>query len=241
MDLPGGHRDRGEGSAAEALLRECLLEELRVPETLEARLRKYAKRAPHVQVVPRRNSVHVVSLWLVPATPEELAGIDQTDDGKSEAHTPAMRPFAEFQAGTLYADAVAAGLHDLNHKKLARRFGSSRATTPSPSGAASSTLLVAAQPLPSPAPAALPLADLPNPLPASAVLPSAVPPDTPATPAPDAAKYERDVWFYRLKYPSRRGSITRWFPSSRFSADELSRFAPLRSIWSDDLSTPPPS
>ena len=64
--------------------------------------------------------MHVVSLWLVPATPEELAGIEQTDDGKSEAHSPAMRPFAEFQAGTLYADAVAAGLHDLNHRKLAK-------------------------------------------------------------------------------------------------------------------------
>ena len=100
-----------------------------MPETLEARLRKYAKRTPHAQVVPRRDSVHVVFMWLVPATPEELAGIEQTDDGKSEAHSPALRPFAKFQAGTIYTDAVAAGLHDLNHKKLARRFGSSGATT----------------------------------------------------------------------------------------------------------------
>ena len=46
LDLPGGHRDRGEASAAVALLRECLSEELRVPASLASRLRKYAKRAP---------------------------------------------------------------------------------------------------------------------------------------------------------------------------------------------------
>ena len=79
LDLPGGHRDQGETSAAAALLRECLEEELRVPASLASRLRKYAKRAPYVQVVPRRTAVHVVSLWLVPATPAELAGIEQTD------------------------------------------------------------------------------------------------------------------------------------------------------------------
>jgi 8-oxo-dGTP pyrophosphatase MutT (NUDIX family) len=98
LDLPGGHRDQGEASAAEALLRECLTEELRVPASLASRLRKYAKRAPYVQVVPRRTAVHVVSLWLVPATPAELAGIEQTDDGKREAHSPELRPFATFQA-----------------------------------------------------------------------------------------------------------------------------------------------
>ena len=46
LDLPGGHRDQGETSAAAALLRECLEEELRVPASLASRLRKYAKRPP---------------------------------------------------------------------------------------------------------------------------------------------------------------------------------------------------
>ena len=96
LDLPGGHRDQGETSAAAALLRECLAEELRVPLSLASRLRKYAERAPYMQVVPRRTAVHVVSLWLVPATPAELAGIEQTDEGKREAHSPELRPFATF-------------------------------------------------------------------------------------------------------------------------------------------------
>ena len=71
LDLLGGPRDQGETSAAAALLRECLAEELRVPASLASRLRKYAKRAPYVQVVPHRTAVHVVSLWLVSATPAE--------------------------------------------------------------------------------------------------------------------------------------------------------------------------
>jgi hypothetical protein len=186
--------------------------------------------------------VHVVSLWLVPATPEELAGIEQTDDGRSEAHSPALRPFAEFRASTPYADAVAAGLHDLNHKKLARRFGS-------PTGSASSSSLAVTGPrpaaaLPPAATAALPTADqspavlpstgMPTSPPIPAVPPSTGPPATPDAPTPDAAKYERDTWFYRLTYPSRRGSVTRWFPSSRFSSDGLSQFEPLRSRWNDD-------
>ena len=242
LDLPGGHRDTGEGSAAEALLRECLLEELRVPDTLEARLRKYAKRAPHVQVIQRRDAVHVVSLWLVPATPEELAGIEQTDDGKSEAHSPALRPFAEFRANTPYADAVAAGLHDLNHKKLARRFGppagSASSSGPRPA-AAVPPAAPTALPTAFPSPAVLPSTGMPTSPPTPAVPTPPGPPATPDAPAPDAAKYERDVWFYRLTYPSRRGNVTRWFPSSRFSSDELSKFEPLRSRWNDDCEPPP--
>ena len=34
--------------------------------------------------------------------------------------------------------------------------------------------------------------------------------------AAEAAKYERGHWFYRLTFPSRKGSTTRWFPSSRY-------------------------
>jgi 8-oxo-dGTP pyrophosphatase MutT (NUDIX family) len=240
LDLPGGHRDSGEGSAAEALLRECLLEELRVPDTLAARLRKYAKLEPHVQVVPRRKEVHVVSLWLVPATPEELAGIEQTDDGKSEAHSPAMRPFAELQAGTLYADALAAGLHDLNHRKLARRFGSSSIAAPTSSNATSSATAPVVPTVPPAAIGVPPGVGTPISTPAPAIPLPAGSPTSIEPPTPDAAKLERGIWFYRLTYPSRRGSVVRWFPSSRFSADELSEFEPLRSRWNDDHGTPPP-
>ena len=130
LDLPGGHRDQGETSAAEALLRECLTEELRVPASLASRLRKYAKRAPYVQVVPRRTAVHVVSLWLVPATPAELAGIEQTDDGKREAHSPELRPFATFQAESPYAEAFATGLRGLHFRRDLRQFGATETSLP---------------------------------------------------------------------------------------------------------------
>ena len=86
LDLPGGHRDQGEDSAAAALIRECLVEELRLPATLATRLRKYAALTPQVQTIVRRGATHVVSLWLIPASAAELASIEQTDDGKSEAH-----------------------------------------------------------------------------------------------------------------------------------------------------------
>ena len=176
-----------------------------------------------------------------------MAGIEQTDDGKSEAHSPALRPFAEFRASTPYADAVAAGLHDLNHKKLARRFGSPSGSASSSSWAVPGPRPVAATP--PRAPTVLPTADqshdvppstgLPTPPPSPAVPPSTGQPATPDAPAPDAAKYERDTWFYRLTYPSRHGDVTRWFPSFRFSSDELSRFEPLRSQWNDDRNPPP--
>ena len=122
MDLPGGHRDQEETSAAAALLRECLVEELNVPTSLASRLRKYAKRKPHVQVVPRRSAVHVVSLWLVPATPAELAAIKPTEEGKREGHSPGMRPFSTFQAETPYSEATSAGLRSLNFRRDLNQF-----------------------------------------------------------------------------------------------------------------------
>ena len=203
LDLPGGHRDQGETSAAEALLRECLTEELRVPASLASRLRKYAKRAPYVQVVPRRTAVHVVSLWLVPATPAELAGIEQTDDGKREAHSPELRPFATFQAESPYAEAFATGLRGLHFRRDLRQFG------------ATETL------------AAHVAADQAS---------ASQPPDSdPTPPSPDAAKYERGHWFYRQTFPSRKGSNTRWFPSTRYSESELEEMAPLRVLWNANL------
>ena len=203
LDLPGGHRDQGETSAAEALLRECLTEELRVPASLASRLRKYAKRAPYVQVVPRRTAVHVVSLWLVPATPAELAGIEQTDDGKREAHSPELRPFATFQAESPYAEAFATGLRGLHFRRDLRQFG------------ATETL------------AAHVAADQAS---------ASQPPDSdPTPPSPDAAKYERGHWFYRQTFPSRKGSNTRWFPSTRYSKSELEEMAPLRVLWNANL------
>ena len=66
---------------------------------------------------------------------------------------------------------------------------------------------------------------------------SAPPVDTqpPPPPTPDAAKYERGHWFYRLTFPSRTGSTTRWFPSSRYSDPELEAMAPLRAQWNANL------
>ena len=84
---------------------------------LAGRLRKHAKLDPHVQVVHFRTAIHVVPLWLIPVSAVELAAIEQTDDGKSEAHSPAMRPFSEFSAGTRYAEAFAAGICELNYSK----------------------------------------------------------------------------------------------------------------------------
>ena len=52
---------------------------------------------------------------------------------------------------------------------------------------------------------------------------------------PDAAKYERGHWFYRLTFSSRKGSTTRWFPSTRYSPSELEEMAPLRTQWTDNL------
>ena len=204
LDLPGGYRDQGETSAAAALLRECLSEELRVPATLASRLRKYAKRPPYVQVVPRRTAVHVVSLWLVPATPAELAGIEQTEEGRREAHSPAMRPFAAFQAESPYAEALTEGLRALRFRRDLNQF----------SAAEEMTAEVAAD-----------------------QAASAPPVDTqpPPPPTPDAAKYERGHWFYRLTFPSRTGSTTRWFPSSRYSDPELEAMAPLRAQWNANL------
>jgi 8-oxo-dGTP pyrophosphatase MutT (NUDIX family) len=204
LDLPGGHRDQNETSAAAALLRECLSEELRVPATLATRLRKYAKRAPYVQVVPRRTAVHVVSLWLVPATPAELAGIEQTEEGRREAHSPAMRPFATFQAESPYAEALTEGLRALRFSKDLNRFAAAEEMT------------------------AEVAADQASPPPPADAHP-------PPPPTPDAAKYERGHWFYRLTFPSRKGSTTRWFPSSRYSASELEEMAPLRACWGDNL------
>jgi hypothetical protein len=57
----------------------------------------------------------------------------------------------------------------------------------------------------------------------------------PPPPTPDAAKYERGHWFYRLTFPSRKGSTTRWFPSSRYSDSELEDMAPLRAQWNANL------
>jgi 8-oxo-dGTP pyrophosphatase MutT (NUDIX family) len=202
LDLPGGHRDRGETSAAAALLRECLSEELRVPAALASRLRKYAKRTPYVQIVPRRSAVHVVSLWLVPATPAELAAIEQTEEGKREAHSPEMRPFATFQAATPYAEALSAGLRALNFRRDLNHFDEAEAMATNV--ATEST----AQ-----APSARPL----------------------QTTVPDAAKYERGHWFYRLTFPSRKGSTTRWFPSTRYSPSELEEMASLRDQWTANL------
>ena len=204
LDLPGGYRNQGESSAAAALLRECLKEELRVPASLASRLCKYAKRAPYVQVIPRRTAVHVVSLWLVPATPAELAGIEQTDEGKREGHSPALRPFATFQAETPYAEAVTNGLRDLNFRRDLNQFGAAEDMA----ARVASDQASSAQP----------------------------PRSEPTSPAPpDAAKYERSHWFYRHTFPSRTGSTTRWFPSTRYSTSELEQMAPLRASWNSNL------
>ena len=121
-----------------------------------------------------------------------------------------MRPFAEFKAATPYAEALTAGICDLNYPGLLRRFGS---------------LGTAAPDLHAPDPAALPTVELPHPA---------------TDPTPDAAKYERGIWFYRLVYPARGGaaSRSRWFPSSRYSPDELLSSAPLRSAWNHPAQTP---
>ena len=204
LDLPGGHRDKNERSAADTLLRECLSEELRVPATLASRLRKYAKRTPYVQVVPRRTAVHVVSLWLVPATPAELAGIEQTEEGRREGHSPAMRSFATFQAESPYADALTEGLRALRFSKDLKRFTAAEE--------------MAAEVAADQASSVPPVLDQP-----------------PPPPTPDAAKYERGHWLYRLTFPSRNGFTTRWFPASRYSASELEDMAPLRKRWKDNL------
>ena len=86
-------------------------------------------------------------------------------------------PLRNSERGTPYADAVAAGLHDLNHKKLARRFGSP-ARLSLPSLAVAGPQPAAA--LPPSAPAVLPAVD---PLPPLPSLPSAGMPTSPPTPA----------------------------------------------------------
>ena len=204
LDLPGGHRDKDEKSAADTLLRECLSEELRVPATLASRLRKYAKRTPYVQVVPRRTAVHVVSLWLVPATPAELAGIEQTEEGRREGHSPAMRSFATFQAESPYAEALTEGLRALRFSRDLKRFTAAEEMAAEVAADSASSIP--------------PVLDQP-----------------PPPPTPDAAKYERGHWLYRLTFPSRNGFTTRWFPASRYSASELEDMAPLRKKWKDDL------
>jgi hypothetical protein len=135
---------------------------------------------------------------LIPATAAELAAIEQTEDGKSEAHSPAMRPFTEFKAATPYAEALTSGIRDLNYPKLLRRFGRPRESATEPP-----------------------------------VVPAVAVPPADTNQVPDAAKYERGIWFYRLTYPARNGAAprTRWFPSSRYTAEELSSFNDLRSAW----------
>ena len=117
-----------------------------------------------------------------------------------------MRTFAEFKAVTPYAEALTSGIRDLNYPKLLRRFGPSSTGAPDP-----------------PADAAVSVS-----APAVAAQPALA-----SDPVPDAAKYERGIWFYRLVYPA-RGSApprSRWFPSSRYSAEELLSFGALRAAW----------
>ena len=68
---------------------------------------------------------------------------------------------------------------------------------------------------------------------ASAAQPPSAEPTSSAS--PDAAKYERGHWFYRQTFPSRNGSTTRWFPSTRYSKSALEQMAPLRARWSSNL------
>ena len=56
-----------------------------------------------------------------------------------------------------------------------------------------------------------------------------------SSPSPEAAKYERGHSFYRQTFPSRKGSNTRWFPSTRYSEKELEEMAPLRARWNSNL------
>ena len=125
LDLPGGHRDVGEASAACALIRECVVEELRLPSTLEARLREHAAHPPRTVVLQRRGGTHVVSVWVIPATARELTQIEQTKEGRAEAHTPEVRSLKEFIAGSPYAVAIQKGLADLRAESRQHQDGSS--------------------------------------------------------------------------------------------------------------------
>ena len=125
LDLPGGHRDVGEASAACALIRECVVEELRLPSTLEARLREHAAHPPRTVVLQRRGDTHVVSVWVIPATAHELTQIEQTKEGRAEAHTPEVRSLKEFIAGSPYAVAIQKGLADLRAGSRQHQDGSS--------------------------------------------------------------------------------------------------------------------
>jgi hypothetical protein len=48
--------------------------------------------------------------------------------------------------------------------------------------------------------------------------------------SPDAAKFERGEWLYRLPFPGRssRTPRYRWYPASRFTQEQLDAAAPLR-------------
>ena len=56
-----------------------------------------------------------------------------------------------------------------------------------------------------------------------------------ASPSPEAAKYKRGHWFYHQTFPSRKGSNTRWFPSTCYSEKELEEMAPLRASGNSNL------
>ena len=72
----------------------------------------------------------------------------------------------------------------------------------------------------------------------AATPPVAASPAADAT-VPSAAKFERGEWLYLLTFPSRKGPVPRWYPSSRFSAAESDHLAALRAAATPRVGLPP--
>ena len=87
-------------------------------------------------------------------------------------------------------------------------------------------------------PAAPPAAAPPAAAPTTATPPVAASPAADAT-VPSAAKFERGEWLYLLTFPSRKGPVPRWYPSSRFSAAESDHLAALRAAATPRVGLPP--
>ena len=116
LDLPGGPKENTDNTEVAAAVRACR-EDIELPSSIQLRMMPGVCRATRFTCIDKERSeddgVHSFTLWMIPATLDELRKIRQTSEGAYKGMQPGVYSLLDLAQTAPYGAAIADGLESI--------------------------------------------------------------------------------------------------------------------------------